>query len=139
MYAKICRFGEISGYQKRTKFLLYIKIKKRHFREIFGIQELQFIVHDLCRKKMSLCGDLEIFGEGNCGTYSKTCCVGKIFVQQRLQFVVQIQNKTNVILGRFWSHMFLTMKFVLGICCTYTKICRFGEISGVQNRPKFLL
>ena len=90
-------------------------------------------------KKMSWCGDLEIFGEGNCGTCSKTCRVGKIFVQQRLQFVVQIQNKKNVILGRFWSHIFLTMKFVLGICCTYTKICRFGEIFGVQNRPKFLL
>ena len=79
MYAKICRFGEISGYQERTKFLLYIKIKKRHFREIFGIQELQFIVHDLCRKKMSLCGDLEIFGEGNCGTCSKTCRVWEDF------------------------------------------------------------
>ena len=71
----------------------FFKIKKRHFREIFGIQELQFIVHDLCRKKMSLCGDLEIFGEGNCGTYFKSCRVGKIFGQQRLQFVVQIQNK----------------------------------------------
>ena len=43
-YAKICRFGEISGYQERTKFLLYIKIKKRNFREIFGIQELLLTV-----------------------------------------------------------------------------------------------
>jgi len=82
---------------------------------------------------MSLCGDLEIFGEGNCGTYSKSCRVGKIFGQQRLQFVVQIQNKKNVILGKFWSHIFLTMKFVLGICCTYTKICRLGRFLGFKS------
>jgi hypothetical protein len=124
---------------QKTKFLEKNAVKIVLFEKKTFFNFCSIFVKKKNNKKMSLCGDLEIFGEGNCGTYSKSCRVEKIFGQQRLQFVVQTQNKKNVILGEILKPYFLTMKFVWGICCTYTKICRFGEISGVQKRPKFLL
>ena len=91
LFQKKCRFGEIFGYQERPKFLLYIKIKKHHFGEIWA---LYFSTMKILGKRIVV--DIRK------SVVSTATAIRNLDSKQK-----------NVILERFWGHNFLTIRIIL--------------------------